>query len=152
MCGCLFEFEQWHVLYMLFFRVKSETCTVRHVLNTHWARVCQVNVQIVSLNLLIFVHSSPLCYLLCAPPPNNGCHCCVDVVDTSAVRGQRLVPKNTRPLAFLLIVASHGTVLSEPASEQQAGHSIPLFSAYTRACFFTEPETHTHTHRQTWGC
>lgn len=69
-------------------------------------------------------------------PPDNGCHCCVDVVDTSAVRGQRLVPKNTRPLAFLLTVASHGTVLSEPASEQQAGHSIPLFSAYTWACIF----------------
>ncbi len=54
----------------------------------------------------------------------------MDVVDTSAVRGQILVPKNTRPLAFLLTVASHGTVLSGPASEQQAGHSNPLFSAY----------------------
>lgn len=61
----------------------------------------------------------------------------MDVVDTSAVRGQRLVPKNTQPLAFLLTVASHETVLSELASEQQAGHSNPLFSAYTRACVFT---------------
>lgn len=57
--------------------------------------------------------------------PDNGSHYCVDVVDSSAGRGQRLGPKNTQPLAFLLTVASHGTVLSAPASEQQAGHSIP---------------------------
>lgn len=69
-------------------------------------------------------------------------HCCADVVDTSAVIGRRQVPKNTQPLAFLLTVASHGTVLSEPASEQQAGHIIPVFSAYAWACLFT----YTHTH------
>lgn len=63
-------------------------------------------------------------------PSDSGWRYCADAVDTSAARGQRLVPKNTWPLAFLLTVASYGTVLSEPASEQQAGHSNPLFSVH----------------------
>lgn len=63
-------------------------------------------------------------------PSDSGWRYCADAVDTSAARGQRLVPKNTWPLAFLQTVASHGAVLSEPASEQQAGHSNPLFSVH----------------------
>lgn len=126
------------------FRIKSENspsqqCFQHALITTNtfvseFFRLCHSD-----FSYLYILHPSIICFVA----SDNGYHCCVDVVDTSAVRGQRLVPKNTRPLAFLLIVASHGTVLSEPASEQQAGHSIPLFSAYTFV--FTEPETHTHT-------
>lgn len=65
--------------------------------------------------------------VICFMAPDNGRHSCMDAGDTSVVGGQRLGPKNTRPLVLLLTVASHRAVLSMPASEQQAGHSIPPF-------------------------
>lgn len=76
-------------------------------------------------------------------PADNGRHYHAYVVDRSAVGGHRRLPKNTRPLAFLLTVASHGTVLSEPASEQQAGHSNPPFASLRAhgGRVFTQHET-----------
>lgn len=76
-------------------------------------------------------------------PADNGRHYHAYVVDRSAVGGHRRLPKNTRPLAFLLTVASHGTVLSEPASEQQAGHSNPPFASMRAhgGRVFTQHET-----------
>lgn len=62
-------------------------------------------------------------------PADNRWHYHAYVVDRIAVGGHRRLPKNTRPSALLLTVASHGRVLSEPASEQQAGHPNPPFAS-----------------------